>query len=309
MSVLHRSIPTAQGRQTQARDILDQLQAEQAARAFEKPPQPHPSSSPRSTPKKNSAPSRSGPWIDYDQANRELFDQFCRRDGEIYLEARLAVHEYGHSARAFDVAELIEPKAALWQRNRWGRVVITEKTTSKMLTSSASYWIDYFRRGGPPKAKAEHSKFDQKARTKGHQAQSDRSDQRAVQAQAFRLGGLTAAQIADALGVGVRRVRALYKRSVDPRALSEAIKRGVKSVRTLSVPAENFIKNLDPYRQKRRQPHTGQPKTHAVRPDSVPRIRCEAINAAQRLLDATRKRWIPRHRIGWSFGDAALDTG
>ena len=179
-----------------------------------------------------------------------------------------------------------------------------------MLTGAAEFWIDFFLSGGPPKRSQQHSKYSREAREKGQRTQALRSDRKAVLAQAFRIGGLTAAQIAEALGLGVRQIRNLYKRPVDPRALSEAIKKGVQSVRTLSVQAQNFVQNRGSYRQKRRQPHTGQPVAPTQRPDSVVCTRCDAINSAQRLLEARNsRRWKPRNREGWSLGDAALDTG
>jgi len=273
-----------------------------------KPPEPQSSAPSPEAPRKKTAPEPSGPWIDYDHANKTLFDQFCRRGGEIYLEARLAVRELGKAARACDVVELIEPKAHLWQRNTWGRQVISEKKVLKMLTGAAEFWIDFFLFGGPPKRPQQHSKFSREAREKGQRTQALRSDRKAVLAQAFRIGGLTAAQIAEALGLGVRQVRNLYKRPVDPRALSKAIKKGVQSVRTLSVQAQNFVQNRGSYRQKRRQPHTGQLVAPAQRPESVPGLRLAAINEAQFVLDVTADQFH-RVRDGWRFGDAALDTG
>lgn len=161
-----------------------------------------------------------------------------------------------------------------------------------------------------PQQNTKNSRFSillQQRGTRRTKTQALRSDRKAVLAQAFRIGGLTAAQITEALGLGVRQVRNLYKRPVDPRALSEEIKKGVKSARTLSVQAQNFVQNRGSYRQKRRQPHTGQPVSPTQRPDSVPNIRTQAANAAQFVLDVTADQFH-RVRDGWSFGDAALDS-
>ena len=296
-----------------------------------KAPEPHESPPDPQPPAKNRAEPRSGPCIDYDQANQALFDQFCLRGGEIHLEARLAVHEHGAEARACDVAEAIEGKADVWQRRTWGRVVIGPKTTAKMLTSSASFWIGESLAGRGKIDDDRDDDRDERRRAREvndrdrkayigrthHKGQYDddkakRGRDRSAQIRTQK-GQLKAALVHcwQHQGLTLRQIEA--EKGIARSTASDAKRRDVRLLLSIAFALVRFGKLVFCTRQNPIDSSTENPLPSASeapqRPESVHRLRCRAKNAAHKLqlwLNLCHDRPGHRYRSGQHFEDEAL---
>ena len=305
------------GRATQSRQFLTppeqseqfhQLQAEQAARS--KPSQPQSSVATPARSASNAAQRRSD-WVEYDQAEQWLFDWLSPKDSEFSKTCAVEIAEHGKDASAAAVAEVVTPKALAEQFRRWSRLVLGDAFVFAKIEGKARERIDYLLSKPDPPSGGRKGPYSAQAQQKGRNTQAKGADRRAAQAQALRVQGWTAAEVAEQLGACVRTVRRWFRRSVRPELITESLQR-VTSVQECSSTSLSFDRNVP---EKGRQCAPNRASCSHPRPDppdprrnSAVVARLVALDAAQRLVDATRGQFR-RCCDGWSLGDAALDVG
>jgi len=310
---------TARGRQTEAAKVVAALTSapdpqppepyESRSAPDPKRPEPHESPPDPQPPAKNRAETRSEDWIDYDRREeRRIFYEMSAKPGSLCeLLAREFRDHYGPDLSAPEIreeyAQALFPKVRQCANgNGLGRLFSDAHIWAKC-ERWAAWWCS------PKRRPSAHSRYTDEAADRGRATQARSADRDAIQAQALRLLGHTAAQIREALGCSIRKVRYLYKRPVSTTALLKAIQRGVQSVKDCSVQARNLVEISSQYRQPPRQPRTTEQVARPERRDSPTAWRLWLLNAAQLLQlwkNNAHDRPGFRYQSGQFFEDSAL---